>query len=311
MDGTAAQFANCYGPTWGRHKPRTRPTTGNHDYHQAGAAGYFDYFNGVGNQTGPAGDRAGGYYSYNLGNWHIVVLNSECTSDGVSSWDNNGCAVGSPQETWLRADLAASPTNNIIAMWHRPLYSSTSSASTHAFEQPLWQALYDYGVDIWLGGHWHNYERLAPMDASGNADPNFGIRSFVVGTGGASFTGFGTILPTSEARNSSTYGVLKLTLHDTSYDWEFIPIVGQSFTDSGTRGARAAVGQHGADRGCGLRSDGRDRGELERTVTDDGVPGPYTVTWSKVSGPGTVAFGDTHRRPPLPASARRACTSCS
>ena len=121
-----------------------------------------------------------------------MVLNSECTSDGVSNWDLSGCAAGSDQEMWLRADLAASPTNNIIAMWHRPLYSSTSPASTHAFLQPLMQALYDGGTDIILGGHWHNYERLAPMNADGASDPAFGIRSFVVGTGGTGVTGFGT-----------------------------------------------------------------------------------------------------------------------
>jgi hypothetical protein len=233
VDGTAAQFANCYGPTWGRHEPRTRPTTGNHDYHSAGASPYYDFFNSAGVQVGAAGDRIGGYYSYNLGNWHVVVLNSECTTDGVSSWDLNGCGVGSPQEQWLRADLAASPTNNIIAMWHRPLYSSSSSAATHAFLQPLWKALYDGGTDIWLGGHWHNYERLAPMNATGAADPTYGIRSFVVGTGGVGTSGFGTILPTSEVRGTP-FGVMKFTLHENSYDWQFIPIVGQTFTDSGT-----------------------------------------------------------------------------
>ncbi|RPH57374.1 MAG: hypothetical protein EHM89_14025, partial [Acidobacteria bacterium] len=178
LNGTAQQYANCYDQTWGRHKARTRPVSGNHDYDTPNATGYYDYFNGGGNQMGPAGDRAAGYYSYNLGSWHIVVLNSECTS----LWDSNGCAAGSAQEQWLRADLAASPTNNIIAMWHRPRYSSSSSAALHAYLQPLWQALYDFGVDISLGGHWRNYERLAPMDASGEADSAFGIRSFVAGT---------------------------------------------------------------------------------------------------------------------------------
>jgi hypothetical protein len=236
-DGTAAQFANCYGPTWGRHWSRTRPATGNHDYHQPNATPYFDYFNGPGNQTGPAGDRSGGYYSYDIGAWHVVVLNSECAEPPASPtglWQPGGCAVGSPQETWLRADLAASTTNNIIAIWHKPRFSSSSADATDAFLQPLWQALYEYGIDIILGGHWHNYERLAPTNANGVADTAYGIRQFVVGTGGVPITGFGTIRSTSEARNSDTHGVLKLTLHADSYDWQFIPVAGKTFTDSGT-----------------------------------------------------------------------------
>jgi hypothetical protein len=231
QDGTLQQFNSCYGPTWGRHKARTRPVTGNHDYNvSASAAGYFDYFNGVGNQTGPAGDRPDAYYSYNLGAWHIVVLNSECTS----LWNPNGCDAGSAQEQWLRADLAASATNNIIAMWHRPRFSSTSAAATHAYEQPLWQALYDHGTDIILGGHWHNYERLAPTDPNGQRDDAYGLRQFVVGTGGVNHSAFGTVIPTSEIREANTYGVLKLTLHAASYDWEFVPVAGATFTDSGT-----------------------------------------------------------------------------
>lgn len=237
QDGTAAQFANCYGPTWGRHRARTRPATGNHDYQTAGASAYFDYFNGVGNQDGPAGDRSGGYYSYDIGAWHVVVLNSECAAAPATPtglWLPGGCAAGSAQETWLRADLAASPTNNIIAMWHKPRFSSSASDATNAFLQPLWQALYEHGVDIILGGHWHNYERLAPTNANGARDDAYGIRQFVVGTGGIPLTGFGTTRGTSEARNNTTHGVLKLTLHAASYDWEFVPISGGSFAESGT-----------------------------------------------------------------------------
>ena len=243
QDGTAAQFADCYDPTWGRHRARTRPATGNHDYQTTGASGYFDYFNGVGNQDGAAGNRSGGYYSYNVGAWHVVVLNSECAAAPATPtglWLPGGCAAGSAQETWLRADLAASPTNNIIAMWHKPRFSSSSSDSTHAFLQPLWQALYEHGVDIILGGHWHNYERLAPTNANGARDDAYGIRQFVVGTGGIPLTGFGTTRSTSEVRSNSAHGVLKLTLHADSYDWEFVPIAGASFADAGTGTTHAA-----------------------------------------------------------------------
>ena len=243
--GAASEFANCYDPTWGVFKDRTRPTVGNHDYGNGstpGATPYFDYFNGVGNQTGPAGDRSLGYYSYNLGTapnlWHVVVLNSEC-EPSTGYWLPGGCAAGSAQDLWLQNDLATAPTNNIIAIWHKPRWSSGGSSS---HMQQLWQDLYDGGVDLALAGHVHNYERFGLMNASGGADPAFGVREFVVGTGGAALQGFGTILPTSEARSSSTYGVIKLTLHASSYDWQFIPIASQSFTDSGSQAVHGAPG---------------------------------------------------------------------
>ena len=189
--GTAAEFG-CYNATWGAFKARTRPTPGNHDYGNGatpGATPYFDYFNGVGNQTGPAGDRALGYYSYNIGSgastWHVVVLNSEC-EPGSGYWLPGGCAAGSAQDLWLKNDLATAPTNNIIAMWHKPRWSS-SGGLTHM--QQLWQDLYDGGADILLGGHLHNYERFAPMNGAGTSDPSFGVRQFVVGTGGAALYG--------------------------------------------------------------------------------------------------------------------------
>ena len=244
-NGTAAEFANCYDPTWGVFKDRTRPTVGNHDYGNGstpGATPYFDYFNGVGNQTGPAGDRSLGYYSYNLGTapdlWHIVVLNAEC-EPSTGYWLPGGCAAGSAQDLWLQNDLATAPTNNIIAIWHKPRWSSTTSET---YMQQLWQDLYDGGVDLALAGHFHNYERFAPLDAGGNVDTSFGVREIVVGTGGADLTGFNTILPTSEARSSTVYGVIKLTLHASSYDWQFIPIASQSFTDSGSQAVHGAPG---------------------------------------------------------------------
>ena len=190
----------------------------------------------MGNQTGPAGDRTiGGYYSYNIGTgasmWHIIVLNSECQPGQTGLWLANGCIEGSAQDVWLENDLDTAPTNNILAIFHKPRYSSSGS---FAHLQNLWQDLYDGGADIVLGGHWHNYERLGPTDASGNADPTFGIRQFQVGTGGVGLSGFGTILPTSEVRNNVTHGVMKFTLHASSYDFQFIPIAGQTFTDAGT-----------------------------------------------------------------------------
>jgi hypothetical protein len=215
--GTASQFANCYHPSWGRHKARTRPAAGNHEYQTSGATGYFNYFGAA------AGDPKKGYYSYNLGAWHIVVLNSNCSKIG-------GCGVGSAQEKWLRADLAANPKACTLAYWHHPLFSSSLRTSA---VKPLFQALYDRRADVVIAGHAHNYERFARQNPSGSADSARGIRQFVVGTGGKSLGGFGTIQPNSQVRNSTAFGVLKLTLHPTSYDWKFVPVAGKTFTDSG------------------------------------------------------------------------------
>jgi hypothetical protein len=220
-DGTAEQFRYCYGPTWGRHKSRTRPSTGNHDFHSGGASPYFDYFGAA------AGDPKTGAYSYDLGAWHIVVLNSECLPAG-------GCGPGSPQEKWLKQDLQAHPAACTLAYWHKPLFSSGGShgndSATHAF----WVDLYAAHAALILNGHDHDYERFAPQDPSGKADPERGIREFVVGTGGKSHRPFIIPVPQSEVRNADAYGVLKLTLHATSYDWEFIPEAGKSFADSGS-----------------------------------------------------------------------------
>jgi len=214
-DGTLTQFNDCYGPTWGRHKNRTKPSPGNHDYNTSGASGYFNYFGAA------AGDPTKGYYSYNLGAWHIIALNSEISQ-----------SVGSVQEKWLRVDLAANPKTCTLAYWHKPRFSSGQHGNIPA-SQPLWQALYDYGADVVLNGHDHTYQRFAPQNPKGQADPK-GIREFVVGTGGASLYSFTSNQPNTEVRNNTTFGVLKLTLHSTSYNWQFIPIVGQNFTDSGS-----------------------------------------------------------------------------
>jgi hypothetical protein len=218
--GTADEFTNCYQPSWGRHRSRTWPAAGNHEYLTPNAAGYYSYFGTA------AGDPAKGYYSYDLGAWHIVVINSNCSPVG-------GCGAGSPQELWLRADLAAHPAVCTLAYWHHPRFSSGNHGNQPAM-QPIWQALYEAGADVVLSGHDHDYERFAPQDPGGAADPVSGIREFVVGTGGKSHYAINTPIANSEVHNDDTFGVLKLVLHATSYDWEFIPEAGKTFTDTGT-----------------------------------------------------------------------------
>ena len=215
-DGTAAEFASYYEPTWGRHKAVTHPAPGNHEYHVTGAAAYFDYFGAA------AGERGKGYYSFDVGTWHLIALNSEIST-----------SAGSTQEQWLRADLGATTKPCILAYWHRPRFSSGSHGGTTSVGA-LWQALYESRADVVLNGHDHDYERFALQNPSGQADGN-GIREFVVGTGGAERSSFtSTIQPNSQSRNASTYGVLKLTLHSGSYDWQFVPEAGGTFTDSGS-----------------------------------------------------------------------------
>jgi hypothetical protein len=218
--GALASFQAFYEPSWGRVKSLTRPVVGNHEYGTKGAAGYFAYF---GAAAGPAGK---GYYSYDIGAWHLIALNSNCTQAG-------GCSAGSPQAQWLRADLAAHPTGCTVAYWHHPRFSSGSHGDTSLVE-PLWQALYDGNADLVLSGHDHLYERFGPQTSTGVADPVRGIREFVVGTGGRSHYSFSSPQPNSEVRNSDTFGVLKLTLHADSYDWAFVPEAGRTFTDSGS-----------------------------------------------------------------------------
>jgi PKD repeat protein len=225
-NGSTADYANCYDPTWGRHKARTRPSPGNHEYNTPGAADYFTYY---GAAAGPSGL---GYYSYDLGAWHIISLNSNITM-----------SAGSAQEQWLRADLAAHPAQCTLAYWHHPLFNSGSTNGNRPAVQPLWQALYDAGADVVISAHEHVYERFGPQTPAGVADPQYGIRQFTVGTGGAGLYGFGNPLPNSEVRNSVTRGVIKMTLRANGYDWQFIPIAGQTFTDQGTASCHGAPGQ--------------------------------------------------------------------
>jgi 3',5'-cyclic AMP phosphodiesterase CpdA len=220
-EGTARQFRDCYDPSWGRHKSRTRPAPGNHDYQTGGAAGYFAYFGSA------AGEASKGYYSYELGTWQIVVLNSNCGQVG-------GCEAGSPQERWLRKMLEAHPHACTLAYWHHPRFSSGTEHGSSENLQAIWEALYEFGAEVVLAGHEHHYERFAPQDAAGELDPERGIRQFVVGTGGRSHYEFGSPLPTSEVRNDDAFGVLHLTLRATSYDWTFVPVSGATFDDAGT-----------------------------------------------------------------------------
>jgi hypothetical protein len=228
--GSLADFNASFDPTWGRLKAITHPAVGNHEYGTAGARGYFDYFNGVGNQSGPAGERSKGYYSFDIGSWHLIALNSECggVAAGAAS---DGCAAGSPQESWLRSDLAAHPSSCTLAYWHNPRFNS-GYRGNHPEVQAFWDALHGARADIALSGDAHHYERFAPQGPGGNPDAA-GIREFVVGTGGAFFTSLSSVKPNSEVRQNHTFGVLALTLHPTSYEWRFLPEAGKTFTDSG------------------------------------------------------------------------------
>jgi hypothetical protein len=223
--GSAAEFQNCYATTWGEFKARTRPTLGNHEYGEPKASGYFQYW---GAQAGPAGK---GYYSFDLGSWHIVALNTNCGAK-----DLGGCGAGSPQEAWLRKDLAEHAEACVLAYGHHALFSSGvfKSHATHPELKELWRDLYAAHAALAVVGHEHSYERFAPQDPDGKADPINGIREIVVGTGGRSHDPLGFAIANSEVRNTDTYGVIKLTLTPGHYTWLFIPEEGKTFTDSGS-----------------------------------------------------------------------------
>jgi hypothetical protein len=214
--GTLSEYNTYYGPTWGQFKARTIPAPGNHEYGTSGASGYFDYFGAL------AGPNRNGWFSKDVGAWHVISLNSEVNA-----------AAGSPQEQWLRQDLAANTKPCTIAMWHSPLFTSGSHAPDSAV-RPLYQALYDFNADVVIQGHNHNYERFAPMTPAGAVDNTRGITSFVNGAGGAGHYNFTGVAANSVVRNSDTLGVLKFTLHANSADFEFLPEAGKTFRDSGT-----------------------------------------------------------------------------
>jgi hypothetical protein len=229
--GALTKFQQVYDPTWGRQKAITYPASGNHEYNTSGAAGYYTYFGSAASpQDANCTANCKGYYSYDLGAWHLIVLNSECSQVG-------GCAAGSPQEQWLAADLAAHSNTCTMAYWHRPLFSSGWSLGDSAVHD-LWVDLYNAGADLVLNGHDHDYERLTPQDPSGVADPTNGITEIIVGTGGVNHTSFNSPAANTVVRNNTTYGVLKLTLHPTSFDWQFVRETASgngTFTDSGSQ----------------------------------------------------------------------------
>ncbi len=217
-EGSAKEFTGCYDRSWGRHKDRSYPVPGNHEYRSPGARPYFDYW---GERAGTAGK---GYYSFDLGAWHIIALNS-----------NIAAGSGSEQEAWLRRDLGAAKANCILAYWHHSLFSSGKRRDQPQMRD-AYRALYEAGASAVLGGHDHDYERFAPMDPDGRPDPERGLRSFVVGTGGGQLRPRTIMEPpreNSEVVNGTTWGVLELTLYAESYAWRFVPVEGQSFEDSG------------------------------------------------------------------------------
>jgi hypothetical protein len=222
-DGTAEQFSQCYDATWGRHKARTHAVPGNHDYHTEGGAGYHGYFGAA------AGEPGKGYYSFDAGAWHVIVLNSNCEHVG-------GCDPNSEQYHWLQDDLAASEgTACIAALWHHPVFTAGPHEDDEGGMTPIFQLLYDVGADLVVSGHEHYYQRWAPITPTGEIDTVRGMRQFVVGTGGRNHTKPERSPDSLELLNNETYGVLKLTLHAVSYDWEFVPVDGSIFTDSGTQ----------------------------------------------------------------------------
>jgi acid phosphatase type 7 len=214
--GTLEEYRTCYERTWGRHRWRTRPVPGNHEYATANASGYFEYF---GDLAGPAGL---GYYAYDLGDWRVFALNS-----------NVPASPGSVQYEWVRQELETNRRRCTVAIWHYPVFSSGHDTNIPVMK-PLWALLYANGAEVVIAGHAHSYERLAPQDENGTRDDERGIRSFVVGTGGAYLTSLVQQAPNSEVFQNHTLGVLKLTSRPDSYEWRFVPVSGGTFNDSGS-----------------------------------------------------------------------------
>lgn len=296
-DALLWKFERSYDPSWGRVKRITRPVIGNHEYfasdedgsatETSGGAGYFDYFNGPGRFSGPAGDRDKGYYSYDIGDWHIVALNSVCSQIG-------GCGPGSPQVEWLKADLAANPSPCTLAYWHHPLFTSAEVGWTSM--DTIWQVLHEAGAELVLSGHIHNYERFAPLNAAGVVDPAHGLRQFVVGSGGKNMQGVPAVLPASEALNTDTFGVLKLTLRPTSYEWNFEPVVGSSYRDAGSANCHEAPAARGPGGATGPATQiGSGSARLNASVDSGGQPATYRFEY----GP-TAAYGFSTPDAPLP-----------
>lgn len=219
-EGTASEYTNCFDPWWGQFKSRVRPAIGNHDWTTKNADGYFGYW---GAAAGPVNE---GWYSYDVGTWHVVVLSSYCGEVG-------GCGLGSPQVAWLKQDLAAHPAQCTLAYWHHPYFTSSPQPGTSGNTSGFWTTLYHYGADVVVNAHVREYERFAPQDPSGNADPANGMREFVVGTGGGDLIGYSSRATNSEAIEDTAWGVLELTLHPGTYDWRFVSTDG-TYGDAGS-----------------------------------------------------------------------------
>jgi Calcineurin-like phosphoesterase len=267
--GTSAEFARCYDPSWGQFKARTKPSVGDGEYETAGASGYFNYFGEA------AGDPQEGYYSYDLGSWHVIVLNSNCSEVG-------GCGAGSAQERWLRSDLEANPSACTAAHFHHPRFSSSEHGSSSAVA-PFWEALYEAGADVVLSGHAHNYERFAPQTPSGQADPAQGIRQFVVGTGGRSLISFGAVQANSKVRIADTYGVIKLTLHPEGYEWQFVTAPGGMEADSGSASCHGATTTGTSTTGTTTATTGASTGTTNGDTTGASTTGAATTAGDSTS----------------------------
>ena len=286
--GGLPAFQQSYDPSWGRVLGITRPAVGNHEYlmdggtgcdpSNAGASGYFNYF---GARAGTPGQ---GYYSYDIGSWHIVALNSNCSDAG-------GCSASSPQGQWLANDLATHSNTCTLAYWHIPLFSSGGRANQNS--RSFWQALYAAGADVVLNGHDHIYERFAAQNPSGQRDDSRGLREFIVGTGGANHTSIATVAANSEVRDTSTYGVLKLVLHPGSYDWQFVPEAGGTVTDAGTA---SCVGS--GDTTPPSTPSGLSATPARRASPSPGRPRPTTSGWPATTSTG-AASGSARRAPPV------------
>jgi hypothetical protein len=216
MEGTARQFRECYDPSWGRLKSRTRPTPGNHEYVTPDATPYYDYF---GTNAGPPGL---GYYSYDLGAWHIISLNSEIAT-----------SVNSPQWQWLQNDLAANTLSCTLAYWHKPLFTSGPNGE-NPHMRPIWRLLYEFDAEVILNGHDHLYERFAPQDPDGRFDRERGMVQIIAGTGGVPLYPFLAAKPNSDVRIGDSHGILKMTLAINAYQWEFVPVPNARGRDFGS-----------------------------------------------------------------------------
>jgi hypothetical protein len=217
-EGTMVELKNCFGPSWGRFKDRIRPVPGNHDYTTAGAAPYYEYFGAA------AGEPGKGYYSYDLGDWHIVGLNSNC--------NDVACGPDSQQAAWFLEDLKSNSKTCTLAYWHHPRFSSGIAGGSGAVKT-FWRTAVDNGADVVVNGHDHDYERFDPIDKDGKASPD-GVRLFIVGTGGGVLRDFGEIKPNSEVRIDHTHGVIVFKLFPDSYEWTFLSADGQDVSDSGS-----------------------------------------------------------------------------